>query len=60
MAAEHRKSRFLCRLDNVEDDSGFVANTVGELIDYVRANDGKVNYRSSGNGTSSHLSSVMF
>src|SRR3954468_12444852 len=36
------------------------AKTVAELIDYLKANDGKVNFGSSGNGTSSHLSSVMF
>jgi len=35
-------------------------NNVQELIDYVKKNDGKVNYASSGNGTSSHLSVVMF
>jgi tripartite-type tricarboxylate transporter receptor subunit TctC len=34
--------------------------TVPELIAYVKANDGKVNFGSSGNGTSSHLASVMF
>ena len=33
---------------------------VPELIDYVKKNDGKVNYGSSGLGTSSHLSVVMF
>jgi tripartite-type tricarboxylate transporter receptor subunit TctC len=33
---------------------------VQELIDYVKKNDGKVNYASSGIGTSSHLSVVMF
>jgi tripartite-type tricarboxylate transporter receptor subunit TctC len=36
------------------------ARTVAELIEYLKANDGKVNYGSSGNGTSSHLSAVMF
>ncbi len=36
------------------------AKTVPELIAYLKANDGKVTYGSSGNGTSSHLSAVMF
>jgi tripartite-type tricarboxylate transporter receptor subunit TctC len=34
--------------------------TVPELIAYLKENEGKLNYGSSGNGTSSHLSSVMF
>jgi tripartite-type tricarboxylate transporter receptor subunit TctC len=33
---------------------------VQELIDYVKKNEGKVNYASSGLGTSSHLPVVMF
>jgi tripartite-type tricarboxylate transporter receptor subunit TctC len=36
------------------------ARTVPELIDYIKANNGKLNYGSSGVGTSSHLSAVMF
>lgn len=36
------------------------ANTVKEFIDYVKANPGKVNIASSGNGTSIHLSGELF
>jgi tripartite-type tricarboxylate transporter receptor subunit TctC len=36
------------------------AHTIPELIDYIKANDGKLNYGSSGIGTSSHLAVVMF
>jgi tripartite-type tricarboxylate transporter receptor subunit TctC len=36
------------------------AKTVPELVDYLKANPGKVNFGSSGNGTSSHLAAVMF
>jgi tripartite-type tricarboxylate transporter receptor subunit TctC len=34
--------------------------TVAEFIDYVKANPGKVNMASSGNGTSIHLSGMLF
>jgi tripartite-type tricarboxylate transporter receptor subunit TctC len=34
--------------------------SVAELIAYAKANDGKLNYGSAGNGTSSHLCAVMF
>jgi len=34
--------------------------TVAEFIDYVKANPGKINMASSGNGTSVHLSGEMF
>jgi tripartite-type tricarboxylate transporter receptor subunit TctC len=36
------------------------AQSVPELIAYLKANDGKLNYGSSGVGTSSHLSVAMF
>jgi tripartite-type tricarboxylate transporter receptor subunit TctC len=36
------------------------AKTVPELVDYLKTNPGKVNFGSSGNGTSSHLAAVMF
>jgi tripartite-type tricarboxylate transporter receptor subunit TctC len=36
------------------------ANNVAEFIEYVKANPGKINMASSGNGTSVHLSGEMF
>jgi len=35
-------------------------NSVKELLDYVRANPGKVNFGSAGNGTTSHVAGEMF
>jgi tripartite-type tricarboxylate transporter receptor subunit TctC len=39
---------------------GVPAKTVAEFIDYVKANPGKVNMASSGNGTSVHMSGELF
>jgi len=38
----------------------FPANNVKEFIAYVKANPGKINYASQGNGTTSHLTGAMF
>lgn len=40
--------------------AGFPAKNVAEFIAYARANPGKVSYASQGNGTTSHLTAVMF
>jgi tripartite-type tricarboxylate transporter receptor subunit TctC len=49
------------RVPNVMTVNGQVeAKTVAEFIAYVRANPGKVNMASAGNGTSVHLSGEMF
>jgi tripartite-type tricarboxylate transporter receptor subunit TctC len=36
------------------------ANSVAELVRYAKANPGKVNFASAGNGTTSHLAGEMF
>jgi tripartite-type tricarboxylate transporter receptor subunit TctC len=39
---------------------GLPVKNVPELIEYLKANEGKVSHGSSGHGTSSHLSAVLF
>src|SRR5438034_9321934 len=49
------------RVPNVmEVPADFPAKTVAEFIEYAKANPGKVNMASSGNGTSIHLSGELF
>jgi tripartite-type tricarboxylate transporter receptor subunit TctC len=38
----------------------FPAKTVKELIDYAKANPGKVSFASQGNGSTSHLTAILF
>lgn len=39
---------------------GFPAKSVQELIDYAKANPGKVTFASQGNGSTSHLTAILF
>lgn len=51
----------LARVTNVmEVTPSFPANTVAEFIAYAKANPGKVNFVSTGMGTSGHLSAELF
>jgi tripartite-type tricarboxylate transporter receptor subunit TctC len=51
----------LIRFPNVMDiHPSFASRTVSEFIAYAKANPGKINMASSGNGTSQHLSGELF
>jgi tripartite-type tricarboxylate transporter receptor subunit TctC len=51
----------LVRAPNVmEVTNSFPAKTVQEFIDYCKANPGKINFASSGSGTSVHMSGELF
>ena len=51
----------LAQLPNVvEVHPAVPATTIAELITYAKANPGKINYASAGNGTSPHLAAELF
>jgi tripartite-type tricarboxylate transporter receptor subunit TctC len=51
----------IARVPNImEVHPSFPAKTVPEFIAYAKANPGKINFASSGNGTSDHMSAELF
>jgi tripartite-type tricarboxylate transporter receptor subunit TctC len=59
--ADFKPITVLGAVPNVLDvRADFPAKTVEELIDYAKANPGKVSFASQGNGSTSHLTALLF